>query len=293
MNSKPINILLIEDNEGDARFIQEMLSEINDFQFKFECAEKLSTGLVSLRKRKNEIVLLDLSLPDSQGFETFQEVHKSAPEIAVIVLTGLDDVTLGIKAVQAGAQDYLVKGKVDGSHLVRSIFYALERNRRMKELKTLSLTDSLTGLYNRRGFQTIGEETLRMAKRMERKVFLLYADINNMKSINDTHGHQKGDSALKSTAEILRETFRESDIIARIGGDEFVVLGFINSEPFAKTMNARLRQNVDTFNTENNHPFTLSISTGTVSYTTENHVSVEELLGKADQLMYKQKKAAK
>lgn len=122
-----IRVLLIEDNPADAAFIEEMLSEAKDISFELEWKERLSIGLERLAKKGIDVVLLDLNLPDSRGFNTFAKALAQAPEIPIVVLTGLDDETLAIRAVRTGAQDYLIKKHVNSSLLVRTIRYAIAR----------------------------------------------------------------------------------------------------------------------------------------------------------------------
>ncbi len=131
-------VLLIEDNPGDARLIQEMLSEASDISFDLECADRLSTGLAHLAAEDTDVILLDLGLPDSQGLETFTRVHAQAPEAPIVVLTGLDDVTLATRAVREGAQDYLVKNELYGNLLVRATHYAIERKWAEKRIRHLN-----------------------------------------------------------------------------------------------------------------------------------------------------------
>jgi MinD-like ATPase involved in chromosome partitioning or flagellar assembly/CheY-like chemotaxis protein len=129
MESKIMKVLLIEDNPGDARLIREMLAQERGATLDLERADRLSAGLERLAAGPIDVVLLDLSLPDSQGLDTFARVHAHAPEVPIMVLTGLDDEELAVKAVREGAQDYLVKGELDGSLLVRAMRYAIERHR--------------------------------------------------------------------------------------------------------------------------------------------------------------------
>jgi len=130
-----IKALLIEDNPLDARLIQIMLHEAGGGQFELDRAERLASGMEVLGRGEADIVLLDLSLPDSGGgLATFNEVHKFAPKVPIIVLTGLDDERIAVTTVQQGAQDYLVKGQVTGPLLVRAIRYALERKRTADQL---------------------------------------------------------------------------------------------------------------------------------------------------------------
>jgi PAS domain S-box-containing protein/putative nucleotidyltransferase with HDIG domain len=139
MNDRPTTVLLIEDNPGDARLIQEMLAEGGGDRFKLKCATHLSAGLERLVKGGIDIVLLDLGLPDSQGFDTFVKTYAQAPRVPIVVLSGLADEELAIKTVQEGAQDYLVKGHLDSHALVRTIRYAIERKRTEEELRGQAL----------------------------------------------------------------------------------------------------------------------------------------------------------
>ncbi len=128
-------VLLIEDNPGDARLVQEMLGEATGSAFGFKRADRLSTGLEQLAKDGADAVLLDLGLPDSHGLDTFVKAHAQAPDRPIVVLTGTSDEAVALEAVQIGAQDYLVKGQVDGDSLVRSIRYAIERQRLLVKLE--------------------------------------------------------------------------------------------------------------------------------------------------------------
>ncbi|MGA1868034.1 MAG: ATP-binding protein [bacterium] len=135
MNTTSIRILLIEDNAGYVRLIEEMLCEAHDITFDLKKADRLSTGIDLVTNENFDMVLLDLSLPDSFGFETFSKIHSLAPMIPTIVLTGFDDESTAVKAVRDGAQDYLVKGQVDANVLVRSVRYAFERNKAEKAIR--------------------------------------------------------------------------------------------------------------------------------------------------------------
>jgi diguanylate cyclase (GGDEF)-like protein/PAS domain S-box-containing protein len=158
------------------------------------------------------------------------------------------------------------------------------------ELREMSLTDDLTGLYNRRGFLALGKQQLKMAERMQKDMMLVYMDVDNMKWINDSLGHHEGDKALMYVASILRETFRESDIIARIGGDEFVVLAIESGENHAEVFSARLQETMDDHNNTIKHVYRLSMSIGITQYTSDTPGDLDNLLKIADELMYKNKR---
>lgn len=135
MNDQRIKVLLIEDNPGDARLLQELLMEVQSVQFGLEQVDRLSTGLQRLQEDDFDIILLDLSLPDTQGLETFIKLYRRARNTPIVVITGLNDETVAIHAVQAGAQDYLVKDQVSGDMLVRSLRYAIERKRAEQKIR--------------------------------------------------------------------------------------------------------------------------------------------------------------
>jgi DNA-binding NtrC family response regulator len=139
MNQESIKILLIEDNPGDRRIVQEVLSEVRSVSFKLEWADRLSAGLERLTDGNIDLVLLDLGLPDSQGIDTLDKVQAQAPKVPIVVMTGLDDEELAIEALQRNAQDYQVKGQVNSGMLSRVIRYAIERKRMVEEREKLIL----------------------------------------------------------------------------------------------------------------------------------------------------------
>jgi len=131
----PIKALLIEDDPEDAQLLREMLAEAKETRFDVEWVDQIQAGLERLSDGGIEVILLDLSLPDSVGLDTILTVQSRATRIPIVVLTGLDDEALAMRAVSEGAQDYLVKGQVDSRLLVRSIRYAIERKRTEEELR--------------------------------------------------------------------------------------------------------------------------------------------------------------
>lgn len=171
--------------------------------------------------------------------------------------------------------------------------YLINSNKRMaKEISTLSNTDHLTGLYNRRGFITLAEQNLKIAERTKKRVMLLlFADLDQMKSINDNLGHEKGDKALIEVASILKEVFRESDIIARVGGDEFAVLGIGATMDAWGALESRLQHQIDIHNAIENKDYNISLSVGIAYGDLENYYSIDALMSRADALMYEQKRS--
>jgi two-component system cell cycle response regulator len=158
-----------------------------------------------------------------------------------------------------------------------------------EKLRNLSLTDELTGLYNRRGFFKMVESVLKLAKRQNKSAFLLYADLDNLKEINDVLGHHEGDHALIDTANLFKATFRETDIVARIGGDEFVIIPIADKREDAETVIARYKEYVKAHNENNDRAYKLSISVGMSCYDPDDPRSIDDLLKQADKLMYEDK----
>jgi diguanylate cyclase (GGDEF)-like protein/PAS domain S-box-containing protein len=177
----------------------------------------------------------------------------------------------------------------------RGVIRDITRQKQVEEtLKALSLIDDLTGLYNRRGFLTLAEQTLKTTKRMNRGAFLIFTDLDDLKWINDTYGHLEGDEALIMVSRIIRENFREPDIMARIGGDEFVILaveGAIEAGP--ELFLERLQKGLLLHNENNDRPYSLSLSMGISSYHPEQPISIEALLDQADKNMYRDKQQKK
>jgi len=168
-----------------------------------------------------------------------------------------------------------------------------EKERVTKELRNMALIDELTGLYNRRGFMTLAEQHLKLSERIDKESFLLFMDIDNLKWVNDNLGHNEGDRVLIESAKILKKTFRKSDILARIGGDEFVLLGLKSGENDKDILLSRLNKKIELRNKRRIHPYTLSLSIGTAVYDPRNPVSLKGLLEEADRQMYQEKKKKK
>ncbi|MBE3085164.1 MAG: PAS domain S-box protein [Bacteroidetes bacterium] len=164
-----------------------------------------------------------------------------------------------------------------------------ERKQAEEALKTLSLKDDLTGLFNRRGFFTVAEQGLKTAQRMGTEMLLIFGDLDNLKGINDTFGHTEGDQALVDTSQILKETFREADIVARIGGDEFVILAMNSYETSTERLINRFEKVLNDHPLQTKRPYTLSLSLGIAYFDPQNPCSIDVLLAQADKIMYENK----
>lgn len=288
MENNVVDILVVEDNSEYYQLLCTVFSLTSTFKFSLTNVPSLKSALQALEDHQYDVILSDLALPDSHGFDTFAEIYFRAPDIPVVVLTVIDDERLAIQAVQTGAQDYLIKGQFELNSLARSILYAIERHRKRELYLRLSLIDDLTGLYNRRGFYSIASQYLKLADRARREMMLFFADLDGLKQINDRFGHQEGDRALQTIAAVLRETFRSSDVIARVGGDEFMVLAIEASNEGIASIASRLDENIQKHNNQR-LDYQLSLSFGLALYDHEDQMDLEELISHADRALYQQK----
>ncbi len=289
-----VKVLLVEDDPGDVAMVRHALSGSGEERYNIVHVERLETALKIFPETRPDVILLDLSLPDGVGMSTFLKIQEGTSNIPIVVLTGTDDNALALLAVEKGAQDYLCKKNLDGSLLPRVIRYAMQRQVLLNELRVLSLTDDLTGLYNRRGFIFLAQQQLEgFYRQSSRKLYFLFVDLDGMKLINDQHGHPEGDNALREFSRILKETFRSSDIIGRVGGDEFAVLVTEHSHDRLPQTLRRLTDAIEAHNTTSDRSYRLEFSVGVTPCDPKRNVPVETFLKMADDLMYEQKRAKK
>ena len=294
--TEKLHVLIIEDSQGDSRLVQEMLLESRSVEFDVQRVELLKDGLDRMSNFHFDVVLLDLSLPDSAGVETLMAVRNFKSDQNVIVMTGQEDESIGLQATLAGAQDYLVKGQVSSQVLIRSIRYSIERKRFEKKLEHMATHDSLTGLPNRKLFDINLHQALQRAKREQHtdpedgKVAVMLLDLDNFKQVNDTHGHVYGDKLLCSVAERLKNCMRSTDTVARMGGDEFtpVIEDIASQEDCVAAASKVLKALQEPIVVENKTLHT-SVSIG-ISLFPQDGQTAETLLQFADIAMYHAKK---
>lgn len=288
MNGSPIRILLVGETKDACRIrglldTQESgnfhISHVTDFDL---AAERISTD-------PTDVLLLDLG-PRQQHCRTcVQAARSAAPDIPMVVLADYDDELLALEALQQGVQDFLSKEHLDRPTLVKALRYSIERHRLQRNLHDLSLRDDLTGLYNRRGFMALAEQHLRMLQRRG-PALLIYIDLDELKSINDAHGHLEGNRALIVTANVLRTCFRQSDILSRLGGDEFCVLMTDAGQDSADQVRKRLKSRIDFINGLTSWNFRISLSVGIADVPSMHQPPLEQLLRIADTQMYEEKR---
>jgi two-component system cell cycle response regulator len=282
-------VLLVEDNHADARWVREMLTGDggNEFELAHVTTVREAVDRLTADPSGLDAVLLDLSLPDETGLNTLRRVVAATQTAVVVVMTGQGDEQIGLTSMQEGAQDYLVKGQVDSRSLRRALRFALERQ---TLLQKLSHRDDLTGLYNRRGFLIQAEQLRKLAWRQQTPFVLVFLDLDHLKGINDTFGHAEGNRALIETADVLRRCFRQSDLLARFGGDEFAALALGSGDADDAVIRARLNGALDAVNVKPDRDYLLGVSFGILTCGPDEQVGIETLLERADRLMYREKR---
>jgi diguanylate cyclase (GGDEF)-like protein len=235
------------------------------------------------------VALVDLSLPDARGLDILVEAQRTAPGVPFIALSGAADDSLAAQALQLGAQDFLVKSELNPGQLARALSFAIARQQAQLHLRSLSFIDELTGVHNRRGFIGLAQQRLQLTARQGVRSTLVFIDVDNLKYINDNFGHREGDCALQQIAKLLQECFRQSDIIGRLGGDEFCVLLSQSAETGDHLVRRRLFQRIEKNNENSRRFYALSISLGITDVAGPHEL--EQQISRADALMYEHKRS--
>jgi diguanylate cyclase (GGDEF)-like protein len=254
-----------------------------------------------------DVVLLDLMLPDAAGLEGLSRVQRAAPDKPIIILTHLDDEPTAVSALNRGAQDYLIKCRLDGPTLSREIRYAIERHRfgralqkatlELREtnaaLEHLVLLDPLTELLNRRGLQRVLSREVQGIRREGSDLLAILIDIDNFKTVNDTLGYAVGDVVLKEIARKMKKALRVTDSVARIGGDEFLILlpNTRRAEGLRVAEKVRLALSGSPVELPSK-PLHVTVSVGVVSVSNSTP-SIDELLSQTHRVLSESKRAGK
>lgn len=222
-----MKLLLVEDNASDAEFLAASLRRQRATDVQLVTVQTLQDAVTLLGQAAEppfDVVLLDLHLPDGSGLQCVDVIQGVCDTIPIVVLSGQDDEEFAVSILNKGVQDYLVKWEGQGRTILRSIRYAIERKRSELRMNYLAQFDALTGIPNRHSFSEQLNRATARARREGRKVTLLYMDLDEFKFVNDTLGHDAGDSLLKEVADRLRRSVRAGDVVARLGGDEFAIM---------------------------------------------------------------------
>lgn len=284
-----MKVLLVEDNPGDVYLVREMLKSEGEDRIDLITTNRIGRAIEILLESRIDAVLLDLGLPDESGLETVRKLRETSETVPIVILSGLEDEKLAVAAIQLGAQDFLVKGTISGLLLTRSLFYAIKRKEMDSQLYHLAFHDPLTNLANRKLFYERINRSIEWSERNMKSMALVFLDLNDFKTINDSFGHTAGDILLKEVAHRLQIQLRRTDTVARIGGDEFAIImdNVVDTHDVS-----RIVQNVMEGITR---PYELdpdvvsiSVSMGISLYPLDGQTA-EELIRKADRAMYQGK----
>jgi diguanylate cyclase (GGDEF)-like protein len=221
---KTVSILLVEDDGDYALLVRDMLEEARSTEFEVTHVERLADALQALPESSPGCILVDLTLPDARWLEAPTELRALAPDVPVVILSGLEDESLAMKAVHEGAQDYLVKGHTDAYLLGRSIQYAIERKQAESELADDALYDALTGLPNRNLFGHRLRHALRRQGGNQPQVEVLFEHLEDLKLINDSLGRPAGKQLLRAVGDRLRVALPELEAVVCFGSGLFGLL---------------------------------------------------------------------
>lgn len=286
-----MKVLLVEDNPGDVYLVREMLKSEGEDRIDLITTNRIGRAIEILLESRIDAVLLDLGLPDESGLETVRKLRETSETVPIVILSGLEDEKLAVAAIQLGAQDFLVKGTISGLLLTRSLFYAIKRKEMDSQLYHLAFHDPLTNLANRKLFYERINRSIEWSERNMKSMALVFLDLNDFKTINDSFGHTAGDILLKEVAHRLQIQLRRTDTVARIGGDEFAIIldNVVDTHDVS-----RIVQNVMEGITR---PYELdpdvvsiSVSIGISLYPLDGQTA-EELIRKADRAMYQGKES--
>lgn len=317
-------ILIADTNPADRRLFITLLA---NFDHRMLEASNGAEALDLARTELPDLIIAEIFMPNMDGFTLVRQLHTEPllAGIPVIFQTANHTETKIRNLALASGVQHIIGKPSEPQEILRAVHEALKRPtipvrphqtgqlqrehlqfladklyQKVEELeeanarlRSLSLTDELTGLNNRRGFLILAAGLLKFARRANHPLCLLYIDMDCLKHVNDTFGHAEGDLALAHFVHILTETFRDSDVIGRMGGDEFVVLTIDAAEKDIAVIQARLQSNVNEYNLQSVRGYTLSFSLGVIQVDLNSTFTIETLLTQADAVMYEQKRLKK
>ena len=277
-------VLIVDDSEQNIKVLKSILEKSN---YRVAVARSGHEALESVAAEAPDLVLLDIVMPNMDGVETCRRLKEfdEMADIPVIFITAVSETSEKIRAFEAGGVDYIDRPFVREEVLAR-INVHVRLNDAMEKLKKLSVTDELTGAFNRRFAYQMIDRQIKIAKRGKEGFILCFCDIDNLKKINDTFGHEEGDILIKTMVESLAGIIRKSDFLFRMGGDEFLVL--FPGARFAESENLmeRIRKILHEHEIKG---FPIDISIGFSEFTGESDMTADDMIRDADARMYEEK----
>jgi two-component system cell cycle response regulator len=281
-------LLMVTTRREEAVQVARLLSQAGAERVRCQTVASTREALRDLRRGGFDAVLVDADALHDTGLFELERLCDAAAAVPVLLIASVPG-SLAIDAIRRGVQDVLRRDQLSPDRLAQSVASGIERQRRLAELRDLSLKDPLTSLYNRRGFRTLTEAGLRIMRRTHRQSLLLYADVDHLKHINDHFGHAAGDQALRLCAAALARSLRGSDVVARYGGDEFVALALDVNEGAGLVLLPRIASILAGLARAAKVTYPLTLSVGTATFG-PGISSLEEVLDRADRALYGEKR---
>lgn len=284
-------VLLVEDSAEDALLFQYRCSQIEGCNWKISHVTDFASACDAISTQRYDLYFFDYRLGPHHGIELIHEMLKLGITAPTILITGLEDDKIGEAALTAGATDFLSKQDLSPVVIERTARYATIRHDVEMRLKVRAQKDSLTGTFNRAHFMSLATTELTRAHRFKQHLSLVMLDIDHFKVVNDELGHQVGDQAINEVVACCRKTLRDSDVICRYGGDEFVILLPQTSINGAKALALRIHNDMHSLAIAvGNRLISITVSIGVACMDPLQNGSINELIETADKAMYRAKK---
>ncbi len=292
-------ILSVEDTDEDFKIIDDILKFHNHFSlFRTECIKDALQVLASVQF---DLVLSEYLLPDGNAMDFLKRIYEKGMETPMVVITSQGDEMIASQVIQAGAFGYMPKTKISDKAIVETIINAIEKGRLRREIKQahkriaeMSVKDELTGLYNRRYFKESVKQEVARSVRYGTDMVLCMLDLDHFKQVNDNYGHSAGDMVLAVMGRKLRKWTRESDIVCRFGGEEFVIILPNTDVKMAMIIGERMRQMMASHTFEfNSLQFQVTVSVGIAAFDESQETSSDDLIEMADQALYQAKETGR
>jgi diguanylate cyclase (GGDEF)-like protein len=283
-------VLVVEDDYQDYVLISEYLRHVRTANYVVDHVSTVQEARTALSDDRYDVFLVDLVLGEETGIQVLEEVVRQNIGKPVIILTGALQQDIDAKVMHLGAADFVPKSEATSSLLDRTIRHAVERKAAELALEKMVKQDVLTGLGNRKMFEDHIEYALARARRNDTRLGVMFLDLDRFKDVNDSMGHHAGDALLIEIARRLRQTVRECDVVARIGGDEFtILLTDIHGEEDTAKVAAKLLENISLPIVVDGKSLVTSSCIG-ISLYPESGSTVRELMQYADTALYESKK---
>jgi len=301
MKKKQYKFVVIDDDQADIELIRRYIEEIHDWDVEFFPVSNAESGSIVPLCRSADVVFLDYMLAKSNGLNLFNELKTPGCNIPVVMITGCGNEMIAVEAMKCGILDYISKNHLSGEILQKAVNYVIEKTEEQRQaekqitkLKQLAIVDPLSGFYNRRYFFEQLTSEFNRSMRYQHPLSILLIDFDHFKHINDTYGHQMGDTVISGSTAVIKKNIRSTDIAARYGGEEFCLILTGTSLQGALIAGEKIRRQLESvrFKLPNGGEIHVTISAGAAQFNPGDK-SMDELLGRADNALYKAKTAGR